>query len=471
MEPAPLFSEETSRSQDTDLTWQLSSLGLNGGIQHNGDSETGESSPDDGHMEDLESSDIEDKEARLREMFPTLERYTITHALKKSNGVLQRAMDVLLNQVFFEEQDAEPTGERGDKWLPKGIDGFALETGHARGRKRKGKRRNILGDSPRSRSTASSVDEDGGSGVDNRWQAAKDDVEFIHSRTTLTIQEVTSAYHANGASLAATIHALSSKEINASKSLSSDDSVIQMQVAELRQDFPDTPPSTLERLLVLAQSSISAAHELTEVMMRKPQQNAPSIRIVTQVTPIEKLLERESATSHSAASWTKVDYRTARSLASAHGAAGQAAFAKASSAYTRSKSDHLMGGAASYYSAVGREHTEAAKRLAAAAADAHVNEHSSATELDLHGVSVPDAVRIAKVRVRDWWEGLGDAKYAPGGGGPERAGYHIVTGMGRHSKDGAPKIGPAVGRMLVREGWMVEVGEGMLIVTGTARRR
>ena len=85
-------------------------------------------------------------------------------------------------------------------------------------------------------------------------------------------------------------------------------------------------------------------------------------------------------------------------------------------------------------------------------------------------MSVADAIRIASDRTSAWWEGLGDTKYAPGGGGPARSGYRIVTGIGSHSKNHAPRIGPAVAKMLVREGWRVEVGHGELIVTGKARR-
>jgi hypothetical protein len=91
--------------------------------------------------------------------------------------------------------------------------------------------------------------------------------------------------------------------------------------------------------------------------------------------------------------------------------------------------------------------------------------------LDLHGVSVADATRIARNRTGAWWDGLGDAKYAPGGGGPARSGFRIVTGIGSHSKNHAPRIGPAVTKMLVKEGWKVEVGHGELVVVGRVRKK
>lgn len=128
----------------------------------------------------------------------------------------------------------------------------------------------------------------------------------------------------------------------------------------------------------------------------------------------------------------------------------------------------MMGGAAAYYSAVGRDHLERAKRDASAAADSLVDSQSHSSMLDLHGVSVQDAVRIASERVEEWWESLGDAKYMRGA---RPAGYRIVTGVGRHSHDGTSRLGPAVGKMLAREGWKVEIGEGMLTVLGVTGNR
>lgn len=151
--------------------------------------------------------------------------------------------------------------------------------------------------------------------------------------------------------------------------------------------------------------------------------------------------------------------------------AGQVAFEKASAAYRRGKSDRLMGGAASYYAIIGRDHVDRAKRETAAAAEALVDSQSTKTVLDLHGVSVQHAVRIATSRVENWWESLGDSKYRTGGGAARREGYRIITGLGRHSKNGMARLGPAVARTLAKEGWRVEVGEGVLVVTGMVRHR
>ncbi|EHL00779.1 putative ubiquitin fusion degradation protein C12B10.01c [Glarea lozoyensis 74030] len=153
-------------------------------------------------------------------------------------------------------------------------------------------------------------------------------------------------------------------------------------------------------------------------------------------------------------------------LAASHMAARNNNFEKAAAYYRKGKSDHLMGGAAAYYALEGRNYNALAKASSSAAADALVAAQSSRTELDLHGVNVKDALRISRERVTNWWHELGEARIMGGIGG----GYRIVTGIGRHSEGGRLKLGPAVGKMLIREGWKVEVGSGVLVVKGIHRQ-
>lgn len=108
-----------------------------------------------------------------------------------------------------------------------------------------------------------------------------------------------------------------------------------------------------------------------------------------------------------------------------------------------------------------------------------VNSQSKPGEVDLHGVRVQDAVRIAKEKVEWWWENEGrewaregkvmdGRRGARGGGGGGL--LKIVTGVGRHSQGGKARLGPAVGAMLLKEGWKIEFGEGFLMVLGKARK-
>ncbi|EEH09567.1 smr domain-containing protein [Histoplasma capsulatum G186AR] len=251
-----------------------------------------------------------------------------------------------------------------------------------------------------------------------------------------------------------------------------DKSVTVTQIAELKQEFHKLSSEKLAGLLRLARNSTSAASELATVMTTAAPRAPPTEIVQIQQAPVD-LSEFPTQTQNSRP-WTREpprDHLTSRAIADSHIIAAHSAFAKANSAYRRVKSDRLMGGAAGYYSAVGREHVEKAKREAAAAAEALVELQSNSTLLDLHGVSVQHAVDIAKKKVDAWWYSLGDTKYAPGGWGPVQQGYRIITGLGRHSKNGTARLGPAVARALANEGWKVEVGEGSLTITGMAKRR
>jgi hypothetical protein len=248
--------------------------------------------------------------------------------------------------------------------------------------------------------------------------------------------------------------------------------LIQLNLAELKHDFPSVSDSELFGVLHMTRNIPSAAHELAEAMVASPQPvHGSKVNGMAQYAPFAPVNILEPDPPRSSLSCTKIDPASTRAIAASHSAAASVAFAKASAAYKRGKSDPLMKGAALYYAELGREKAKASKASFAAAADALVASQSTSRVLDLHGVGVADAVRIAQEKVNKWWESLGDAKYAPGGGGgPARDGYRIVTGVGRHSKDGAPRIGPAVSRMLVREGWKVEICHGETIVYAKAQR-
>ncbi|EER23770.1 Smr domain containing protein [Coccidioides posadasii C735 delta SOWgp] len=432
--------------------------------------------------------DLEEKQEYLKEMFPSIAQYTISHTLGKCNGDIDRSMDVLLNLAFFEDssrsnnghKDAGADADDGQISIPKGIEGFDGPISHKKGRKRgKGKGKQSKTKQLLEQSISACAEDDlNPNKVDNRWDNGKKDVDFICSRTYLSTQASSSAYHLNAAHLPTTIHYLAKKEIEKHPQVMEDAVTIQ-QVAELREDFSTVSPEKLGGLLRLARNSISAANELARVMIAEPE--APLIEATTPrailppnltqtgFTPVRKTKKVVSpllGTGSAAAS-----LGASRALANHHRRAGEIAFNKAHAAYRRGKSDHLMGGAAGYYSSVGREHIEIAKRETSAAADALVDSQSTGNVLDLHGVSVQDGVRIACERVEAWWESLGDARYAPGGGGPVREGYKIITGLGRHSRNGTARLGPAVARRLAKDGWRVEVGQGQLTVAGLVRHR
>ncbi|RAL62633.1 hypothetical protein DID88_004479 [Monilinia fructigena] len=246
----------------------------------------------------------------------------------------------------------------------------------------------------------------------SKWEMGRKDVEFICARTGIPMQQVSSIYHNSGASVRATI--LSIIDNYPTIDMESEDPIIEINAMELGRDFPSIQRS---RLITLAQLT----HPFTA--------NASS-------------------------------YIIARNTA----------FQQASVAYKKSKSDPLMGGAAAYYSQQGRDANVRVKEAESAAADELVRSQCWSGGVDLHGVGVRDAVRIAREKVTEWWV---SEEHRRAGSGYVRAGagegYKIVTGMGNHSKGGRGKLGPAVARMLIKERWKVQVGSGALMVTGVVR--
>ncbi|KAF3491308.1 smr domain-containing protein [Arthroderma uncinatum] len=479
-ESLTLGSHETNT---TSLGSNFSSLGAEasnnsrGKAGRNGDSkQTGDSTT---AVRGLSNSNSEDQTTYLSEMFPSIDRFTVVHTLEKYGGDVDRSMDVLLNLSFFENGQASDT-EDGQISIPKGIEGFGRTSNNSKGRRKGKKNKNkqpLQQLSQSDHSQASSLSDSSGPKPENRWDNGKKDMDFICSRTTLTIQTISSAYHLNGASLPATIRTLARDEAQKCSEKDMEDPVTCTQIAELQEEFSTFPAKDLAGLLRLTRNCISAANELARVMILEPIPNL--LQPVYRATPesstsLQNTANRNSTRTPSVPSTiTKRHYNHAasRAIAERHLMASQQAFEKANTAYRRGKSDHLMGGAAGYYSSVGREHFEKAKKESAIAADALVYSQSTSSVLDLHGVSVQDAVRIAKEGVESWWESLGEEKYSNRmrGQGGKRI-YRIITGLGRHSKNGTAKLGPAVGRCLAREGWKVEIERGALIVTGLAYR-
>lgn len=420
---------------------------------------------------DLSNASAEAKTDWLLNVFPDIPKRELAEVLKSHDGSLDKATDELLNLSFLAQGGNEQYPE--DEPVPKGIEAFAEE--NVVPRKGRRKRKNKTVDSSRASSTSSYLpDQD--TGNYNVWSNMSDDVNFICARTMLPPQTVRSTYHLNGARLGRTIRALAIKEGSPNHSGNETDAVMDMQIAEFQVDFEQVPKTQLVGLLKMARNIPSAAHELLEAMVAPDNHHEPeSLGIAPKYAPIQ-IDETDGDMSNkfsSTSTWTSSGSGQ-RQAATVHRAAASHSFGQASLAFKKGKSDRLMGGAAAYYSQIGHERMKMAKEIQAAEADALVGGQSSSNVLDLHGVGVADAIRITSDRVASWWDGLGDAKYnvsGSGGGGVTRAGFKIVTGVGSHSKNHAPRIGPAVSRMLLRDGWKVEVGHGELIVTGKARKK
>lgn len=439
------------RSEESELSTLSQSLDSLG-VSSENSNETTEIITNSQYVSELEKLSAEDKTTRLIEMFPTVKLFDVKYVSKKVDFHFGKAVEELLTHVFFEKED-EKESPGGNPSAKKGIDAFlAPETPRGRkpNRKKKGQTRGA--NSTSSPLTQPSV-------TLNSWDRAKEEVNFIKERTFLTHQTVSSVYHKSGASLAPTIVALCGTSSTLNPYLASASRpILDAHAEELLFQFPSLSLSQATALVCLTHPSTTSAHELARVLatfLDKSSRITPHYLLRPPSPPLKDAPETTPASLPAA---------SVSQLASAR----DIAFAKAHAAHRKSKSNPLMGGAATYYSSVGRETSATIRRHEAASAERLVTAQSKPGEVDFHGVRVQDAVRMAREKVEGWWENEG-GEWARKGKAMT-GGLKIVTGIGRHSQGGKGRLGPAVGAMLVREGWKVSFGEGFLVVLGKARR-
>jgi len=424
-----------------------------------------EASSGGGYFKETEHFNVQTKELLLAETFPNLRLDFVTRTLKKCNNDYDKATDELLNHVYFE--DAR-TSLSADGPVAKGIDAFS-EDHHVpqRGKKARAKKQKRL---------LTSLDSPYSSESDappptNRWLNTQRDVEFITSRTDVPTHMASSLYHKHGASLSATILELVRRSIKEHKNDTDLDATLMPAAITLNADFPTIDLEHALALVRLTTPSTTSAHELAKALTQQPASETGGsggggIKLDLRYQP----LHLSDPTSESSTTLPTLAPSARPRDAASTARARSEAFQQASAAYRKGRSTPLMRAAAGYYAQQGRDLTAHLRALSAAEADALVASQSGPASLDLHGVSVADATRIAALRTRAWWDALGEQRI-PEWGAARIQPFRIVTGLGRHSEGGRGKLGPAVARMLVGEGWKVVVEPGELLVTGLARRR
>lgn len=434
---------KSEESQISTLSQSLDSLGI--GSEDGSEVAGSDDIENSQYSSELERLSAKEKTTTLMEMFPTIKPFEVEYVLRKVGFHFRKAVEELLSQVFLKEEESKS----GNQIIKKGVDGF-IETETSRGRKVKGKKkRQRRGASASSALADSSI-------THGSWDRAKEEIDFIIQRTFFPHQTVSSVYHKSGASLAPTIAALCTASNPNPLLASISQSTLQVHISELSQKFPSLSRAQATALVYLSHPSTTSAHELAQVL-------TTSLESTPKFTPHYLLPPPSPFEKPAEPPFTPLPASTAELVS-----ARSTAFAQANDAYRKSKSNRLMAGVAGYYSSVGREASASLRRHEAASAERLVTAQSKPGEVDLHGVHVPDAVRIAKEKVESWWEH--EAGEWAREGKVMQGDLKIVTGVGRHSQGGKGKLGPAVGAMLVKEGWKVEFAQGFLIVLGKARR-
>jgi hypothetical protein len=430
-------------------------------LSFSGRSGSSEASDDGGYYKDLEQNDVPTKELLLGETFPKLSIRTVRYTLQKCGNDYNKATDELLNQVFFDDSRSSPT-EEGP--IAKGIDAFSEDHHVPQRKKGKGKKKQRV--SLNGAGTEYFVES---SPSANRWQNSKGDVDFVTSRTSLSQKTVSSLYHANGASLSATVLAIVRKDIEAHRKDAHPDAALVQDALNLNEGFPSMDLEYALAIVRLTSPSMSHAQALAKSLIQQPASEIGGkggIKLNLHYAPVD-LSDPTEATRLPTLAPTARPRDAASTLR-----ARNEAFQKANSAYRRGGSTPVMRQAAAFYAQEGRDLNANLKVMNAGEADAFVSQQSGPSYLDLHGVTVADATRIAKQQTQAWWTGLGEQTIGEWGG--RRGGidnYRIITGVGRHSEGGRAKIGPAVTKMLVSEGWKVEAQHGEILVVGHARPR
>ena len=439
--------EWSSNTDDTSLSQGMSSL------EYEDTSEAGleaRRAEETAYVGEMDSLDEEGKVSLLAGIFPSLTRFDVSWSLRKHKWNTNSAINDLLTQSFLEQSG----------YRIHGIEAFS-ETNLSSPRKGKGKKkknRRTVESPSISRPESPSV---------NKWTSTKEDVDFISSRTAMPIDQVTSLYHKNGGSVRNTVSSIVDAHLTLGLDLN--DPIIQSRAIDLGHEFPTIPTEKLEAIVTIAHPSTTCAHDLAKSLMVPPS-NEPKIQIELRHSPLQldPATVKTKPKSHNALYPEGMSLEEASAMAKKHQNIRDTSFQQARAAYRKGKSDHLMSGAAAYYSQQGRDADALTKQAQSAAAEALVNEQSTRFELDLHGVNVNDAKRIAKEKVTTWWHELGECRITGPGVGST---YRIVTGVGNHSEGGVGKLGPAVCKMLMRDGWKVEVGTGILIVMGWAKTK
>ncbi|KAF3053595.1 hypothetical protein E8E11_002649 [Didymella keratinophila] len=457
---ADTWATRTTLTDATHLSNDLSALSVDGRS-----AEGSEESWDGGYYRDTEQSEPKTKEQLLAETFPSLRPQLVAYTLKKCNDDFSKAADELLNHVYFEDAKSSP----GEEVAPsaKGIEGF-FEGHHLPQKSKKGKNKKKQRVSLYDMSSANSSGTDlPGAATPNRWQNSSRDIDFITARTKLPHKLVSSLYHEKSASLSATILALVNKDMSAQQGKEPEAGHVQ-DAMDINAAFPRIGlDQTLALVRLADDNSPDKARDLAKALTEQPASatgGKGGIHIDFKYAPVN-LSDDEPRERQLPTLAASLRPHTTASL-------GQ----KRNDLYNAASAAHKKGGytraAAGYYAQEARAHGEHAKLSAAADADYLVASQSSSTILDLHGVTVADATRIAKQKTQAWWNSLGEQRIAEYGGARGGVGeYRIVVGLGRHSADGKGRLGPAVVRALVKEGWKVEAGSGEVVVTGVNRRR
>ncbi|KXL47996.1 hypothetical protein M433DRAFT_136983 [Acidomyces richmondensis BFW] len=308
----------------------------------------------------------------------------------------------------------------------------------------------------------------------NRWAVIQEDVKFISSKMPCTSQEVHSMYHKCHASKARTVSALLD-QLNArtkptNKKLTADSPF----VISLQLDFPRVKQDHLIAIAEFSDPGTTDAYELAEIL-NTPTPEVANEQILPQYIPMSTLSlengeEIEQASCASLLS-SAAHPRATDAPTDLNGRIRLAAALKAGRDALRNSTRHLGSNARTRGAIAANNHEflrDAAIRMTMyrqEIADDLAASHSNEDYVDLHHMDVVNAKRIALAKAQEWWQKREEKRASGSLTAEERTkSFQIITGKGKNSPDGRPKLFPAVSAELERHGWKIEKGEGFILV-------
>ncbi|ANB12838.1 SMR domain protein [Sugiyamaella lignohabitans] len=136
----------------------------------------------------------------------------------------------------------------------------------------------------------------------------------------------------------------------------------------------------------------------------------------------------------------------------------QESMEKAREMYQKSKSNPLYRSAAGYYAGVASQHGQNGHQAMDSMFRTMIESKSSSYVIDFHGVPMHVALEVATEKLRDWWAHESKAQSI--------SSLRLITGAGRHSSAGIPKIKNAIRKLLREQDWRYEEGISYFDVIG-----
>ncbi|KAI5459255.1 hypothetical protein BGZ63DRAFT_361694 [Mariannaea sp. PMI_226] len=412
------------------------------------------------------SESEEDRALLLQSMFTDLKEYDIRHALKKANGDFQVALDDLLNIQYLKSTDQQP----------KGIDGFFqpeedVEEIGKRGRKKGKKGKKPIG------SPGSQTPRDDATSTDHAKNLKRqDEIAYLADRLNLPFDGVSEIYcrkrYASGAT------ALEILDQHIQLGIEAEDDASKERAKELAAKYHNVPEHYMATLVQVTGSIPQWSDDIAALLSKHFAKNpwTQKLPINYTLTPLpkgeiegfetgsysNKAPVRQKDALQTIPTSTNLSYAQATERVQQYNRAKREAATSASQLFRRGASNSLYRQAAGYYVGVAREQSRYEHQASSTAADVLVEEQSTPTSIDLHGVYVQDGVRIARAKVQSWWNSLGEFRAEKARQQP----LTVITGLGRHSAGGVSQLRQAVAAALLQEGWRIRVETGRFVVTG-----